>query len=112
MTNDNVAQLAVNPITEQSSAFSPAGLYSKWLGLVVPERLGDVPFREMATLEFRPAETVIKNGFRFPKSGSTVVTPDDFPAVIEAIMHECEAELGPGAGSPAARPNETSRRRG
>ena len=82
------------------------------LGLEVPDRLGDVPFREMATLEFRPDETVIKNGFRVPKSGSTVVTPDDFPAVIEAIMHECDTELGPGAGSPAARPNETSRKRG
>lgn len=82
------------------------------LGLNVPDRIGDVPFRQMATLEIRPDETLIKNGFRFPKAGSTVITPDDFPALIEEIQRACDAELGAGAGLPAARPNESSRYRG
>jgi len=82
------------------------------LGLNVPDRLGNVPFRQMATLEIRPDEKLITNGLRFPKPGSTVVTQDDFPALIEVIKRECDAELGAGAGLPAARPNETSRYRG
>jgi hypothetical protein len=40
-----------------------------------------------------------------------MVTQDDFPAVIEAIARAADAELGTGAGLPAARPNETSRKR-
>jgi hypothetical protein len=82
------------------------------LGLNVPDRIGDVPFQRMARLEIHPDETLIKNGFRFPKSGSTVVTPDDFPALIEVIQRACDAELGAGAGLPGARPNESSRFRG
>ena len=42
---------------------------------------------------------------------ATVVTQDDFPALIEVIRDASEKELGPGAGVPAARPNETSRDR-
>jgi hypothetical protein len=82
------------------------------LGLNLPERIGDVPFRQMATLEIHPDETLINNGFRFPKPGSTVVTPDDFPALIEAIQRACDTEIGAGAGLPAARPNESSRYHG
>jgi hypothetical protein len=81
------------------------------LGLSVPDRLGDVPFRQMATLEIRPGELLVKNGFPFPKPGSTMITQDDFPAVIAAIARAADAELGPGAGLAAARPNETSRKR-
>jgi hypothetical protein len=81
------------------------------LGLSVPDHLGDVPFRQMATLEIRPGELLVKNGFPFPKPGSTMVTQDDFPAVIAAIARAADAELGAGAGLAAARPNETSRKR-
>jgi len=81
------------------------------LGLSVPDRLGDVPFRQMATLEIRPGELLVKNGFPFPKPGSTMITQDDFPAVIAAIARAADAELGAGAGLAAARPNETSRKR-
>ena len=86
---------------------------SDWtpLGLSVPDRLADVPFRQMATLEVHPGEVVVKNGFPFPKPGSTMVTQDDFPAVIAVIARAADAELGAGAGLPAARPNETSRKR-
>jgi hypothetical protein len=86
--------------------------HSDWtpLGLSVPDHLGDVPFRQMATLEIRPDDVVVKNGFPFPKPGSTMVTQDDFPEVIATIARAADAELGAGAGLPAARPNETSRR--
>jgi hypothetical protein len=75
------------------------------LKLSVPERLDAVPFRQMATLEIQPSELLIKNGFPFNRT----VTQDDFPAVVAAIRRSADAELGPGAGSPAARPGETSR---
>jgi hypothetical protein len=90
-----------------------AACKSDWtaLGLSVPDRLGDVPFRQMATLEIRPGEVVVKNGFPFPKPGSTMITQEDFPAVIAAIARAADAELGAGAGLAAARPNETSRQR-
>ncbi len=81
-------------------------------GLNVPDRIGDVPFREMATLEFRVEPVVIQNGFPLPKGGSNLVTPDDFPAVIKAIEHAADTELGAGAGLPAARSGEASRARG
>jgi len=85
--------------------------HSDWrpLGLNVPDRLGGVPFRQMATLEIRPGPGLIENGFPFPKRGKTTVTQDDFPAVVAAIARAANAELGPGAGSPAARAGETSR---
>jgi hypothetical protein len=81
----------------------------KPLGLSVADRLGGVPFRQMATLEIEPDAVLVKNGFPFPRSGSTSVTQDDFPAVIAAIERAADAELGPGAGRPGARPDETSR---
>jgi hypothetical protein len=65
----------------------------------------------MATLEIRPGELLVKNGFPFPKSTSDMVTQDDFPAVIEVIARAADTELGAGASLPAARPNETSRKR-
>ena len=87
--------------------------HSDWtpLGLSVPDHIDDVQFRQMATLEIQPGELLVKNGFPFPKAGSTTITQDDFPAVIAVIAHAADAELGPGAGTPAARPNETSRYR-
>lgn len=85
---------------------------SDWtpLGLSVPDRIGNVPFRQMATLEIHPGEVLVKNGFPFPKAGSSMVTQDDFPAVIEAIARAADSELGAGAGLAVARPNETSRK--
>ncbi|MEW6441208.1 MAG: DUF4056 domain-containing protein [bacterium] len=82
------------------------------LGLNVPERLGGVPFRRMATIEIRPGEELVRNGFRLPKAGKGVVTQDDFPAIIQAIQRACEKELGAGACLPGARPDESSRLRG
>ncbi len=61
----------------------------------------------MATLEIWPGEVLVKNGF---PSGGKVVTQDDFPAVIKAIARAAEAELGAGAGVPAARATEASRK--
>jgi hypothetical protein len=86
--------------------------HSDWtpLGLSVPDRIGDVPFREMATLEITPGELLVKNGFPFPSAGSKTVTQDDFPAIIAAIVKAADAELGAGVDRPAARPNETSRK--
>ena len=63
----------------------------------------------MATLEIRPGELLVKNGFPFPKPGSTMVTQDDFPAMIAAIVRAASAELGAGVDRPAARPDEHSR---
>jgi hypothetical protein len=87
--------------------------HSDWtpLGLSVPDRIGDVPFQQMATLEIRPGELLVKNGFTFPKSGSPTVTQDDFPAIVAVIARAADVDLGAGAGLPAARPNETSRKR-
>ena len=87
--------------------------HSDWtpLGLSVPDHLGDVPFREMVTLEISPGELLVKNGFPFPNSGSKTVTQDDFPAIIAAIVRAANAELGAGVDLPAARPNETSRKK-
>jgi hypothetical protein len=79
------------------------------LRLRVPDRLGGVPFRQLATLEIEPGELLIKNGFPLPRAGSTMVTQDDFLHVIAAIERAADAELGSGAGLPAARPGEKSR---
>ena len=79
------------------------------LRLRVPDRLGDVPFRSAGDSGDRAGRALIKNGFPLPRSGSTMVTQDDFLHVIAAIERAADAELGPGAGSPAARPGEKSR---
>ncbi|MEW6444378.1 MAG: DUF4056 domain-containing protein, partial [bacterium] len=76
------------------------------LGLNVPDRIGDVPFRQLATLEIRPDEVLARNGFVLPRGGSNLVTQDDFPALIRAIARAADAELGAGAGLPAARLDE------
>ena len=83
----------------------------KPLGLNVPDRLGNVPFREMATLEIEPDEVLVKNGFPFPKKGATSITQEDFPSVIAAIERAADTELGAGANRPVARRDETSRYR-
>lgn len=84
---------------------------SDWtpLGLTVPERLGGVSFKQMATLEIQPDDALIKKGFPFPRTDRGTVTQEDFPFIISAIERTAEAELGKGVGSPAARPGETSR---
>jgi hypothetical protein len=83
---------------------------SDWrpLRLSVPDHLGNVPFRQMATLEIEP-QGRITDTFPFPRPRSTMVTQDDFPYVIGAIERAANAELGPGAGLPAARAQERSR---
>jgi hypothetical protein len=83
----------------------------KPLILNVPDRLGDVPFRQMATIEFEPEEVLVKNGFPFPRKGDPIVTQDDFPSILAATEREADKVLGPGAGKPAARPGEKSRYR-
>ena len=83
----------------------------KPLILNVPDRLGDVPFRQMATIEFEPEEVLVKNGFPFPRKGDPIVTQDDFPSILAATEREPDKVLGPGAGKPAARPGEKSRYR-
>ena len=86
---------------------------SDWtpLGLSIPVGLGDVPFSQMVTLEIHPGELLVRNGFPFLQPGSTMVTQNDFPAVIAVIARAADAELGAGAGLAAARPGETSRKR-
>jgi hypothetical protein len=79
------------------------------LHLSVPDRLGTVPFRQMAAFEIDPEERLITSGFPFPRSGTTMVTQEDFPYVIAAIERAADAELGSGAGLPAARRGEKSR---
>jgi hypothetical protein len=83
---------------------------SDWtpLRLAVADRLMNVPFRTMATLEIQPGELLVKNGFPL---GGKRITQDDFPAVIEAIARVAEAELGAGASKPIARAGEITRRR-
>jgi len=82
-----------------------------WKALVlnVPDRLGDTPFRQMATIEFQPEEVLIKGGFPLPRKGDPIVTQDDFPGIVAAAEKMADQELGPGAGKPAARPGEKSR---
>src|SRR5262249_15790048 len=84
----------------------------KPLGLSVPDRLGDVPFNQMATLEIQPEALLIKNGFPLPRAGSSLVTQDDFRGVIAAIEGAANVDVGGGGGLPAARPNERSRYHG
>jgi hypothetical protein len=84
----------------------------KPLGLNVPDRLGDVKFAAMATLEIRPDPVLMENGFEFPRPSESIVTPDDFPALIGMIGRSCDGELGRGSGLPAARPGEDSRSKG
>ena len=70
-----------------------------WKALVlnVPDRLGNVPFRQMATIEFQPDEVLVRNGFPFPKAGrTTIVTQDDFPGVVAAT--EKVGRQGAGRG--------------
>ena len=62
--------------------------------------------REMEDTQAQLAEEVVEG-----TAGGGVVTQDDFPRVIEAIARAADAELGAGAGLPAARPNEVSRAR-
>jgi hypothetical protein len=81
----------------------------KPLGLSVPDRIGEVLFRDMATLEITPGELLVKNGFPFPRAGSKTITQNDFPEIITAIIRAANAELGAGVERPAARSNETSR---
>lgn len=83
---------------------------SDWapLRLTVADRLMDVPFRTMATLEIQPGELLVRNGFPL---GGKRITQDDFPAVIEAIARAAEAELGAEASKPIARAGEITRRR-
>src|SRR4030095_9735968 len=84
-----------------------------WKALIlnVPDRLGDTPFREMATIEFQPEEVLVKGGFPFPRKGDPIVTQDDFPGIVAAAEKMADKELGPGAGRPAARPAEKCRDR-
>ena len=71
----------------------------KALVLNVPDRLGDTPFREMATIEFQPEEVLVKGGFPFPRKGDPIVTQDDFPGIVAAAEKHGRPGLGPGAGS-------------
>ena len=75
----------------------------------VRDRIDNVQFRGMATLEISPDNVVAENGFPFPKSGSTIITQDDFPAIIAAIVRAANAKLGAGIDGPAALPDEHSR---
>ena len=81
----------------------------KPLVLTVPERLDNVPFRDMATFEFEPDAVLVRNGFPFPKAGRTTITQDDFPSVVAATEKVADKELGPGTGKPTARAHEKSR---
>jgi hypothetical protein len=83
----------------------------KPLELTIPEKLGDIPFRQMATFEFEPEDVIVKNGFPFPRQGSKTITQDDFPGVAAAAEKAADKELGAGAGKPAARADEKSRYR-
>jgi|GEM_PF-1832210 len=65
----------------------------------------------MATLEIHPGEVLVENAIPLPRPGSTLLTQDDFPSLIATIARAADAELGPGAGLPAARRDETSRKR-
>jgi len=84
---------------------------SDWkpLVLTVPERLDQVPFRNMATFEFEPDALLVRNGFPFPKAGRTTITQEDFASVVAAIEKVADKELGSGAGKPTARAHEKSR---
>ena len=79
------------------------------LRLRVPDRLGNVPFREMATFEIEPDAPLLRAGFPVSGSNRPMVTQDDFPRIIAAIERAADVELGAGAGRPAARAGERSR---
>ena len=75
----------------------------------VPDGIDNVRFRDMATPEILPDDVVLENGFPFPKSGGTMMTQDEFPAIIAAIVRAANAKLGAGIDGPAALPDEHSR---
>ncbi|HEY2774794.1 MAG TPA: DUF4056 domain-containing protein [Candidatus Binatia bacterium] len=78
------------------------------LPLSVANRIGGAAFRDMATLEIKPAKVVTDNGIPL-ESGSDLVTPEDFQSIVDAIAKAADEELGPGVAKPAARPGESSR---
>ena len=53
---------------------------------------------------------VLFNGCQTWFHSGKMVTQSDFPAVIKSIATAADAELGAGAGVPAARANEASRK--
>ena len=84
-----------------------------WSPLVLTMR-GDMagkPFDDFATIEIRPDPVVREHGFAAAAPNAELVTQRDFPSIVSAIERAADAELGPGAGRPAARSGETSRYR-
>src|SRR5262249_41176504 len=65
--------------SRSSSASTVATTGSRWT-----DKLGALPFRQMATFEFEPEEVIVKKGFPFPRSGSTTITQDDFPGTARS----------------------------
>ena len=76
------------------------------VALPFPDRLGSVRFRDIATLEIDVDPKL--SGFPWPE-GRRTIDQSDFPAIIEALRHENEAEFGPLADRPERRLEEAAR---
>ncbi len=104
-----LADAQLSPALVADRAEFDQACHNDWspLRLTVVDRLMNVPFRKMATLEIQPGEMLVRNGF--PLTGK-LVTQDDFPSLIATIARAAETELGVGAGSPVARAGEATRK--
>lgn len=63
-----------------------------------PERIRDQRLSELARFEIDVDEELAR--LLLPRSGSRIITQDDFPALIERIRAESEAEFGPDSDRP------------
>jgi len=66
----------------------------------IPDGFNGVPYRDYMTAEFEVGDTLANEGFPFPRTGSRIVTQDDFPSIVEAARLATVKELGPGADRP------------
>ena len=84
------AKGAVKPLAACSNAGPPLALH-------IAEGWNGMAFRDLATLEFDVGDGIVAEGFPFSRTGSRVVTQDDFPAVI-AVIRRANAEVFGEAG--------------
>ena len=65
-----------------------------------PAHLDGIVFGEVVNFEIEVDERLADHGFPFPRSDSDIVTPADFPAIIEQIRRENRDAMGENADRP------------
>ena len=65
------------------------------------DSLHDIKFSELATLEI---DVNVPDQFPFPRSGSSRITQDDFPGIIESVRQKNAYYFGPNSDRPERNP--------